>query len=86
MKNKMIVIYRVCTEIKLDNRVSESIIIVIIIKTKVLLPQAGDICRFWLFSLGPFVSMLRKTDIIWFSNLSTRTYLMKVIPETCRAH
>jgi hypothetical protein len=39
MKNKMIVIYRVCTEIKLDNRVSESIIIVIIIKIKVLLPQ-----------------------------------------------
>jgi hypothetical protein len=41
----------------------------------------GDICRFW-----PFVSMLQKTDIIWFSNLSTRAYLMKVIPETCHAH
>ena len=62
----------------------------------------GDRIRFWLSCLGPLVLLLPKVKIIWLSNISILSvpdesyprnvscalnlYLMKVIPETCRAH
>jgi hypothetical protein len=45
-----------------------------------------DLCLFWLPCLGPLVILLPKLNFFGFPVFRYRTCLMKVIPETCRAH
>jgi hypothetical protein len=58
-------------------------IIIIIIKSKVLLPQTRDRSQLWLFRLCHLVIFAPKR--VWVSNVLYRT-LLKVISETRHAH
>jgi hypothetical protein len=49
-------------------------------ETKVLFPQACDLSRFWWSCLFPLAHFPPNTFLLIWS------YLMKVIPETCRVH
>ena len=58
--------------------------LVIIIKTKVLLPHIGDLSQFCLFYWGPLIFVLPKTfKLFGFQIFWIWASLMKVIPETC---
>ena len=46
----------------------------------------GDLSRFWLSCFGTLVLLLITLKLFGFSIFRFWAYLMKVVPETCRAH